>query len=53
MLKSNRKMSRKGYTDVKQMTDLVGSKIVTQNVNVFINKRFINKNYTSFEINDF
>jgi|GEM_PF-721918 len=52
--KAIEKMSRKGYTDVKQMTDLVGGKIVTQNVNdIYKLKDLLTKNYTSFEINDF
>lgn len=52
--KAIEKMSRKGYTDVSQMTDLVGGKIVASNIgDVYKLKEYLTQQYNSFEINDF
>lgn len=52
--KAIEKMSRKGYTDVKQMTDLVGGKIVVTSINdIYKLKDKLAQTYNVFEVNDF
>lgn len=48
------KMTRKGYTSVDQVTDLIGGKVVVNSIeDVYKVKDIINSKYKTYEINDY
>lgn len=52
--KALEKMQRKGYTDIKQLTDLVGAKVVTSNnADIYKIKDIVESKYKVNETNDY